>query len=597
MNEVSELIEPAPTAVHRLPWSPPERTVTRLDADHVVAFSPGDPWGHAVAICMERAAPQLMLSRSRFDVEARRFVDGPLAGDSISDLDGGSSPTRLPVLVEAESRAVVCDDPMLLCRAIAPDLFSERGEMQRAVSLRRSLLDSVYRLGSIADQADYEAAHAKLVATVQALDRGLTGQRFLGDGRANFGDVLLFTFSVRLDSVYYELFKATVGRLRDFPALQAHAQDLYERPAFASTTDFDAIKTDHYLVEPVLNPKQIIPRGGLPDLDAPHFRGWEFEPTAAVDNAIEEDQNQARVSGEWVRGRSHHRDWIRPHDDAEYPAAAGRYHLYAPYNCPWSHRALLAREVKGLGSVVGASIVYFRRDPEHGWQFNPAIPGCTADPYSGANYVTELYESVGSEERSVPVLWDVKTETIVSNESAEILRMFNEAFGSLAERAIDLYPARYRDEIDRLNEAVYQRINNGAYKAGFARSQQAYDRAFARYFRALDWLEELLGTRTWLADSERPTEADLRLFPTLFRHDAVYYARFKLNRAKLADYPGLSDWLSRMLEVPGVEVASNLDHARNGYFGRTGNEIVPAGPVPLGLSPSDFSRDVWLNRR
>ena len=404
---------------------------------------------------------------------------------------------------------------------------------------------------------------------------------------------LLFAFSVRLDPVYYELYKATVGLLGDFPRLRYHARDLYEEPSFYSSTDFDAIKTHHYVDEPVLNAKGIVPAGGIADLHGPHTRHLEFDDVDPTAHA-QEQQGKPRTAGEWVRPLSKQRSWIRADGSSEYPAEASRYHLYAPYNCPWSHRALLARAVKGLEDVVGASVVYFRRHPDRGWQFNPQIPGCTEDLAGGRKYVVELYESVGSSERSVPVLWDTKTNTIVSNESAEILRMFNDAFGDLARSKIDLYPDDYRAEIDRLGEFVYQRINNGAYKAGFSSSQLAYRRAFERYFRALDFLEERLGVCPWLAGTPEPSEADLRLFPTVFRHDAVYYSRFKLNLRRLSEYPRLSDWLKRFMAVPGVTAASNLDHARNGYFGRTGNEIVPAGPVPLGLSPKDFTREIWL---
>ena len=295
-----------------------------------------------------------------------------------------------------------------------------------------------------------------------------------------------------------------------------------------------------------------------------------------------------------MRGLSGHRDVITADGRSGFPAEAGRYHLYAPYNCPWSHRALLGRSVKGLEEAIGVTIVYFRRHPEEGWQTNPKIPGCTEDPIGRHRFIREIYEAVGSEERSVPVLFDTETGTIVNNESAEILRMFGQAFDALATRDVDLYPAAHRDAIDRLNELVYQRINNGAYKAGFASSQHAYDRAFARYFSALEWLEESLEGRDFLVGTPHPTEADLRLFPTLFRHDAIYYARFRLNRARVRDYPRLASWLERMLAWPGVADASDLDHARNGYFGRTGNEIVPAGPVPLGLSPKDYPREVWL---
>lgn len=500
----------------------------------------------------------------------------------------------LPLLVDGDG-AVVCDDPLAICEALAPEWFDDEGYRARAAEMRSEILDAVYELGRIDDQGPYEEAHAELKTAVEELDQTLTEQRFLGGDRIGIADVLLYTWSVRLDPVYYELYKATVGLLADFEALEGHTRDLYDRPAFYETTDFDEIKAYHYLDEPVLNSKGIVPRGGRPDLQAPHFRGWEFGH-ADGEAAVQEDHTRSRHDGEWVRPHSEERDWIRADGSGPYPAEAGRYRLYAPFNCPWSHRALLGRAVLGLEETIGASIVYFRRDPEHGWQFNPRIPECTADRANGADYIPELYESVGSDETSVPLLWDTETDTIVSNESADILRMFSTEFEEFWERDIDLYPEGFRRDIDRLNAAVYQRINNGAYKAGFSGSQLAYERAFDRYFRALEWLDELLEERNWLADSPEPTEADLRLFPTLFRHDAVYYARFKLNADRLEAYPDLDDWLDRMLDVPGVAEASNLDHARNGYFGRTGNEIVPAGPVPLELSPKDFSRDVWLNR-
>lgn len=587
------------TDVFRLPWTEPVApSLPELSDDYVLACSFADPWGQTAAVAHALSGDADKPPLACHDPEGGRFLDGPLAGRSYGESADAAHGAPLPVLLERDSLQLVCDDPVALCRALAPELVSEEGA-SRLLEVREGLVDAVYRLGRITDQADYEAAHVELAEQMRRWDDVLGRQRFLGGDDFDLADVLLFTFSIRLDPVYYELFKATVGLLEDFPALEGHARDLFERAAFYETTDFEAIKQAHYRKEPVLNPKGIVPVRGRPDLDAPHFRAEIFEQRDAAE-AVEEDQEAARVEGEWVRPQSEERHWIVPADEAQrdearYPAEAARYHLYAPYNCPWSHRALLGRAVKGLEAVVGASIVYFRRDPDHGWQFNPAVPGCTEDRANGVDYIEELYASVGSDERSVPVLWDTETDTIVSNESADILRMFATAFEDLAERGIDLYPVGHRDEIDRINAAVYQRINNGAYKAGFADGQAAHERAFRRYFRALDWLDELLGEREWLAGTEAPTEADVRLFPTVFRHDAVYFARFKLNERRIADCPCLQDWLERMLEVPGVREASNLDHARNGYFGRTGNEIVPAGPALLGLSPKDFSRPVWLN--
>jgi putative glutathione S-transferase len=597
----------------RLPWTTPKRPeAPALTADQRLVLSVGDALGHAVAIAhglSAEAAKPTMLRWDRARDELRGEPPGPSARAPAGPTAAASRAAEvmprsalpadviLPALLEGEAN-VVCDDPFALAEALCPDLFRPgRSDPAQRQAIHAELLDAAHRLAHPESQAAYEAAHADLAGAVHRVDQRLSRTRYLSGPAVAFEDVLLFTFAVRLDAVYFGLFKATVGLLADFPNLEAHARDLFEHPAFWDTTDFEAIKAQHYLTEPELHPKRIVPIGGVPDLDAPHDRRERFEAAredeagAGPDAAAEEDPTKDRGRGEWVRPRSELRSWIRP--GGPFPPEAGRYHLYAPYNCPWSHRALLGRAVKGLDQVIDASIVYFRRDPNRGWQFNPAIPGCTEDRVHGYRYVTELYESVGSRERSVPVLWDTRTEQVVSNESADILRMLGEAFGALAARTIDLYPAQHRAEIDRINAVVYQRINNGAYKAGFARSQAAYERAAARYFRALDWVEDRLRGVDWLAGSAEATEADLRLFPTVFRHDAVYYARFGLNRKRIRDYPRLRQWLDRMLAVPGVREASDLDHARNGYFGRTGNGIVPAGPVPLGLSPKDFSPAAW----
>ncbi len=562
----------------------------------------GSVMGQALAACRQTlpGADECMALCS-VDPGTTSIVSGPLAGRDVAALYPAEHepPHRLPALVDMASAQVVSNDAVDIARRLAPQAFPDDvDEDHRALiaRLRHQLIDGVVSLGHIADQAEYQSAWRDYEIAVDGFEQLLAGQRFLLGTEVCFADYLFFGFAVRIDPVYYELYKANAYLLAQLPNVHAYACDLYETPELFSTTDFEAIKRRHYLHEPLLNVKRVVPRGGIPALHSPQFRAREFAASAAVDGGTEEDQGKARIAGEWVRPQSRHRKWISADGSTEYPAEPGRYHVYAPYNCPWSHRALLARAVKGLEQVVGATVVYFRRDPQRGWQLNPAIPGCTDDPVYGLRYVVELYERVGSEEKSVPVLWDTKTHSLVSNESAEILRMFNQAFGDLAGRAdLDLYPAALRDEIDQLNDLVYQRINNGAYKAGFTSSQLAYERAFDRYFAALDWLEALLGKREWLAGSEQLTEADLRLFPTVFRHDAVYFTRFKLNARRIADYPKLSAWLRRMLDVPGVAAACNQDHARNGYFGRTGNEIVPLGPEPLTLSRADYPERVWLN--
>ena len=535
---------------------------------HRLVVSLGDPIGHSLAI-------------------ARGFLER--ADDRVELAPTPHAPPRL----ERMDGTLESEDWLSIVDAVAPGLL-ERGPAHADWLERvRGVLEGAHALGAESHQGIYERKVDDWAQEVRAIDEHLRDHRYVLGGTISFADLLLFCFAVRIDAVHHVLWKANVYLLEDLPVLHAHARDLFERPEVWQATDWDALVREPHEEAGDLNPRGLIPLGGRPALDAPHFR-QSLSVEGELDASVEEDPNAARAEGEWVRGLSRHRARV---GDPAHPPQAGRYHLFAPLNCPWSHRALLGRAVKGLDAAVGASIVYFRRDPERGWQFNPAIPGCTEDRVHGRTYVAEYYEAEGSEERSVPFLYDTLTERIVNNESADILRMFDDAFGPLATRGVSLYPEAHRAEIDRLNEEIYQRINNGAYKAGFARTQAAYARAFERYFAGLAWIESRLRDRPWLVDTDHPTEADLRLFPTIFRHDAVYYARFRLDAARVRDYPRLADWLRRMLDWPGVADASDLDHARNGYFGRTGNEIVPAGPVPLALSPKDFSRDTWLNRK
>ncbi len=269
-----------------------------------------------------------------------------------------------------------------------------------------------------------------------------------------------------------------------------------------------------------------------------------------------------------------------------FPAEPGRYRLYVANNCPWCHRVTLVRSLKQLQALISLDTLYYRRNAEHGWQFRPDLPGFDKDSQYGHRFITELYKKVGSKERSVPVLFDKKTETIVSNESADIVRMLNSAFSAHAPTTIDLYPEGLRDEIDQLNAWIYDAINNGAYKAGFTASQAAYERAYHKFFAAFEQLDQRLATRRFLT-GVAITEADVRLFPTAFRFDHVYYIRFKLNKRMLRDYRHLYRWLRDMMHWPGIAEASNLEHARQGYFGRTGNNLVPSGPsFQFGEKPS-----------
>ncbi|NBC33640.1 MAG: glutathione S-transferase family protein [Alphaproteobacteria bacterium] len=292
--------------------------------------------------------------------------------------------------------------------------------------------------------------------------------------------------------------------------------------------------------------------------------------------------------GRFVRSESQFRNWVTP-DGAPGPtgtggfkAEPGRYHLYVSLACPWAHRTLIFRALKGLDGMIGLSVV----DPymlDQGWVFGET-PGGIPDTVNGKSKLFEVYTLAdpGYTGRvTVPVLWDKAQGTIVSNESAEIIRMLNSAFDGVgADASKDLYPAPLRAEIDGVNAFVYPNINNGVYRCGFATTQEAYEEAFAALFDALDTLDARLAGQRYLV-GERLTEADIRLFTTLVRFDAVYVGHFKTNKRRIADYPNLSGYLRELYQLPGVAGTVNFHHIKLHYYG-SHKTINPTGIVPVG---------------
>lgn len=297
------------------------------------------------------------------------------------------------------------------------------------------------------------------------------------------------------------------------------------------------------------------------------------------------------AKGGFVRQISSFRNWVTPDGrpgptgGGGFAAAAGRYHLYAALICPWACRTLMARKLKRLDDAIGVTIV----EPalsDQGWRFGD-YPGAGRDEINGARYMHELYsraDPVYTGRATVPVLWDKETGTIVNNESADILRMLNSGFGTLADDSIDLYPEDLRGEIDRWNDRIYPSLNNGVYRAGFATTQAAYEEAFRDVFAMLDELERHLAGKTFLA-GDRLTEADLRLFVTLVRFDAAYYGLFKCNLRRIADYANLTAYLRRMLAISAVRDTVDIDHIKRGYFSI--KALNPSGIVPLGPALDD----------
>lgn len=302
------------------------------------------------------------------------------------------------------------------------------------------------------------------------------------------------------------------------------------------------------------------------------------------------------TGGKFERKPSQFRNWITP-DGAAGPsggegfaAESGRYHLYVSYACPWAHRTLIFRALKGLADHISVDVV----DPEmlsEGWTLEGDYPGATGDRLMGKTRAHQIYTAADPQATTrvtVPILWDKKRETIVSNESAEIIRMFNSAFNGLTGDAQDFYPEALRSDINAVNERVYANVNNGVYRSGFATTQSAYDEAVAGVFETLDWLEDRLSARRYLV-GDQLTEADWRLFPTLVRFDPVYVGHFKCDRRRIVDYPHLWAYTRELYQYPGVAETVNFDHIRRHYLYShetiNPNRIVSIGPVIDWLAP------------
>ena len=293
------------------------------------------------------------------------------------------------------------------------------------------------------------------------------------------------------------------------------------------------------------------------------------------------------TGGRFVRTNAVFRNWVTadgspgPSGEGGFKAESGRYHLYVSLACPWAHRTLIMRRLKGLEAMIGVSVVHWRM-LEQGWTFEDG-PGVVPDPIHGARYLHQVYTAAKpdySGRVTVPLLWDKANDTIVSNESAEIIRMMNAAFDGIGAKPGDYYPEDLRPEIDELNARIYDHINNGVYKAGFATTQHAYEEAVRPLFETLDTLDRRLSSRRYLC-GERFTEAGIRLFTTLVRFDPVYVGHFKCNLRRIADYPHLSGYLRDLYQTAGIAETVNMHHIKAHYY-ESHKTINPTGVVPLG---------------
>jgi putative glutathione S-transferase len=302
-----------------------------------------------------------------------------------------------------------------------------------------------------------------------------------------------------------------------------------------------------------------------------------------VDGKWTTEWTERDESGKFNRMPTKFRDRVTADGSSGFPAAAGRYHLYVSLACPWAHRTLIMRSLKGLESAIGLSIVDAVLS-DKGWMFSKE-PGAIPDSVNQAQYLQEIYVKAKSDYTgrvTVPVLWDQQKQTIVNNESREIIRMFDTEFAEFASNQLDLYPAALHETIDQTIDAIYMPINNGVYRSGFATSQAAYEEAVTELFENLDRWEAVLDQQRYLAGNQL-TEADICMFTTLLRFDSVYHGHFKCNLKRIVDYPNLWNYLKDVYQYPGVASTCNLDHIKRHYYmSQTAinpNRIVPKGPI------------------
>lgn len=294
------------------------------------------------------------------------------------------------------------------------------------------------------------------------------------------------------------------------------------------------------------------------------------------------------TGGRFVRQDASFRNWVTadgqpgPTGRGGFAAESGRYHLYVSLACPWAHRTLIFRQLKDLADHIGVSVVHPDMFDD-GWTFETDYDGATGDRLLGHDFMRQVYLAADpnvTTRVTVPVLWDKKTGTIVSNESSEIIRMFNSAFNELTGNTQDFWPGEMRDEIEAVNARIYDTLNNGVYKSGFATTQLAYDEAVAALFDTMDWIEDRLASNRYLL-GDRLTEADWRLFTTLVRFDPVYHGHFKCNRNRLVDFPNMWAYTRELYQYPGVAQTVNFDHITRHYYA-SHRSINPHGIVPVG---------------
>jgi len=541
----------------------------------------------------------LPVTRDNSPVQAKTLVEVYLAA---SPSYTGNITT--PVLYDAKSKTIVSNDSFGIMRTLvrsAPDelgrLYLEPEAIDSAGrALDVELAKRVYMCGLAKTQEAFEASLAHVNDELDRLEAQLGGGRshLMGDS-LSLADIQLMVVLARFDPVYFDLFKCYKRRIASYPKLSSYGRRIAAELGDSFMLDLDQIVNHYWSTFTSSNPNGVIPMAYRKDFLDGGAGDYVDDAAPSVQAAAQADSSrtaqeeaeaqQRKARGEFVRGVSLHRNWL---GDEDFPVEPGRYVLFVSNNCPWCHRSTMARAMyPGMEDLVEVSTMFYRRGgPEDRWRFLPEDPNelkafetakpellegiDRADPTgNGCVYAPDIYKlsDPDSTQTSVPILFDKKTKRVVSNESAYIVRMFAMISGSFVSALLE--------QIDEVNARIYQDINNGAYRAGFSSNQQTYEEATQRYFKAFDWLNKKLESSKYVLTNDKPTEVDLRLFPTIFRHDPVYHSRMKLNVAMVSDYPNLNRWFLDMKSNPAVQRASRIDHCVAGYFGRTGNSLVP----------------------
>jgi len=509
-----------------------------------------------------------------------------------------------PTLYDSKSNKILSNDSFGIMRHFVETVPDELGHLYtdpEAIDKEGRKIDTelgnrVYMCGLAKTQVAYEEGLGRIFSELDRLETLLSDNRLylLGDN-LSLADLQLTSCLVRFDPVYFSLFKCYTRRISSYPFLSSYLRrSTQEIGSEAMALDLDQIVYHYYSNFTSANPNGVVPIGyrkdfldGGKDNYVDQSDGVVSKEVSAV-GGVDQNQTNAeerKAKGEFVRSVSTFRHWLGGED---FPMEPDRYVLFVANNCPWCHRTLVARALyPEVEKMVQVSTMFYRRG-EEGWRFLPTeesefksfetdqpdlLTGIdksdpTKNGFKCARDIYRLSEPT-STQKSVPILFDTKTKRVVSNESADIVRMFGSVSKGSSKDDASL------EIIDRINARVYQDVNNGAYRAGFSSDQASYEDATAKYFRALSWLDGILSKSKYLASDEIPTEADIRLFPTIFRHDPVYFSRMKLNLAMVRDYPNLNRWFLDMKNRKAVDKASRLDHCIAGYFGRTGNNLVP----------------------